>query len=193
MDVLRSKSLDRNSFDSGDWFNRLDWTYTDNGFGAGLPPSSDNGKDWALLRPVLADRSIKPTPADIVWMRDAFNDLLKIRRSSTLFRMRTAKDVAARLSFRNVGPKQNPLVIAAHLDGAGYGGAGFREILYFINVSPEVQTLTLPEEKGKAYALHPVQRAADAADTRPVQDAHYDARSGRFTIPARSAVVYAVP
>ena len=193
MDVLRSKSLDRNSFDSGDWFNRLDWTYTDNGFGAGLPPSSDNGKDWALLRPVLADRSIKPTPEDIVWMRDAFNDLLKIRSSSTLFRMRTAKDVEARLSFRNVGPKQNPLVIAAHLDGAGYDGAGFREILYFINVSPEVQTLTLPEEKGKAYALHPVQRAADAADTRPVQEAHYDARSGRFTIPARSAVVYAVP
>ena len=23
---LRSKSLDRNSFDSGDWFNRIDWT-----------------------------------------------------------------------------------------------------------------------------------------------------------------------
>ena len=28
IDVLRSKSLDRNSFDSGDWFNRIDWTYT---------------------------------------------------------------------------------------------------------------------------------------------------------------------
>jgi pullulanase len=193
MDVLRSKSLDRNSFDSGDWFNRLDWTYTDNGFGAGLPPSNDNGKDWALLRPVLADPTIKPTPADIAWMRDAFNDLLKIRGSSTLFRMRSSDDVRARLSFRNVGPQQNPLVIAAHLDGEGYAGAEFREILYFINVSPEEQTLTLPEEKGKTYALHPVQRAADAADTRPMREAHYDARSGRFTIPARSAVVYAVP
>ncbi len=193
MEVLRSKSLDRNSFDSGDWFNRLDWTYTDNGFGAGLPPSNDNGKDWALLRPVLADPSIKPTPADIAWMRDAFNDLLKIRGSSTLFRMRSSDDVRTRLSFRNVGPQQNPLVIAAHLDGEGYAGAEFREILYFINVSPEAQSLTLPEEKGKTYALHPVQRAADAADTRPVREAHYDARSGRFTIPARSALVYVVP
>ena len=25
-DLLRSKSLDRNSFNSGDWFNRIDWT-----------------------------------------------------------------------------------------------------------------------------------------------------------------------
>jgi pullulanase len=193
MEVLRSKSLDRNSYDSGDWFNRLDWTYTDNGFGAGLPPARDNGKDWALLKPVLADPSIKPHSEQIVWMREAFNDVLKIRGSSTLFRMRTANDVETRLTFRNIGPEQNPVVIAAHLDGAGYAGAGFREILYFLNVSPDMQTLTLPEEKGKAYALHPVQRAADAADTRPVREARYDARSGRFTIPARSAVVYVVP
>ncbi|MFZ2754184.1 MAG: alpha-1,6-glucosidase domain-containing protein, partial [Lysobacteraceae bacterium] len=193
MEVLRSKSLDRNSFDSGDWFNRLDWTYTENGFGAGLPPSNDNGKDWALLRPVLADPSIKPTPADIAWMRDAFNDLLKIRGSSTLFRMRSATDVEARLSFRNAGPQQNPLVIAAHLDGEGYAGAEFREILYFINVSPETQTVTLTEERDKTYVLHPVQRVADSALARVVREAHYDARSGGFTIPARSAVVYVVP
>ena len=25
-DMLRSKSLDRNSYNSGDWFNRVDWT-----------------------------------------------------------------------------------------------------------------------------------------------------------------------
>ena len=26
IDTLRSKSLDRNSYDSGDWFNRIDWS-----------------------------------------------------------------------------------------------------------------------------------------------------------------------
>lgn len=192
MEVLRSKSLDRNSFDSGDWFNRLDWTYTDNGFGAGLPPKQDNGKDWTLLKPVLADASIKPRPEDIAWMRDAFNDLLRIRSSSTLFRMRTSNDVETRLSFRNVGPEQNPLVIAAHLDGANYAGAGFREVLYFINVSPEAQTLVLPEEAGKTYVLHPVQRAAQATDQRPAREARYDAKNAAFVIPARTAVVYVV-
>jgi pullulanase len=197
IEILRSKSLDRNSYDSGDWFNRLDWTYTDNGFGAGLPPQRDNGKDWALLKPVLADASIKPTPREIAWMRDAFNDLLKIRASSSLFRMRSADDVRARLSFRNVGPQQNPAVLVAHLNGTAneagtLDGAGFREILYFINVSTQAQTLALPEERGKAYALHPVHASAQAADARAKQ-ARYDGRKGRFTIPARTAVVYVVP
>lgn len=192
MEVLRSKSLDRNSFDSGDWFNRLDWAYTDNGFGAGLPPSRDNGKDWALLKPVLADASIKPRPEDIIWMRDAFNDLLRIRARSTLFRMRSSADVQQRLSFRNVGLDQNPVVIAVHLDGVGYAGAGFREILYFINVSPDAQRLVLPEEAGKAYALHPVQRDPRATDARPAREARYDVRSGGFAIPPRTAVVYVI-
>ncbi len=33
IDTLRSKSLDKNTYDSGDWFNRLDWSYADNNFG----------------------------------------------------------------------------------------------------------------------------------------------------------------
>jgi pullulanase len=201
IEILRSKSLDKNSFNSGDAFNRLDWTYTDNGFAAGLPPKPDNGKDWPAMKTALADTNIKPTPREIAWMRDAFNDVLKIRASSRLFRMRSAADVNARLSFRNIGPQQNPLVLSVHLDGRAigngtaegkpYDGAGFREILYFINASPEAQTLTLAQEAGKRYVLHPVQRAANAADARPKQ-ARYETASGQFTIPGRSAVVYVV-
>ncbi|MFC5579059.1 alpha-1,6-glucosidase domain-containing protein [Lysobacter niabensis] len=192
MDLLRSKSLDRNSFDSGDWFNRLDWTYQDNYYGTGLPPASDNGKDWALLRPMLADAAmIKPAPADIAWMRDGFRDLLRIRDSSTLFRLRNADDVKQRLRFGNTGPAQNPLVIAGHLDGTGYAGANFRDVLYLLNVSPEQQTLVLPEEAGKRYVLHPVLRGADAADRRE-REAKFQSRDGRFVVPARTAVVLVV-
>ena len=32
-DLLRSKSLDRDSYNSGDWFNRLDWSGRTNNFG----------------------------------------------------------------------------------------------------------------------------------------------------------------
>ncbi len=190
MDVLRSKSLDRNSFDSGDWFNRLDWTYAVNGFGAGLPPMQDNGKDWELLRPVLRNPNARPSPADIAWMRDAFRDLLRIRASTPLFRLRDAADVQRRLSFRNVGSKQNPLVIAGHLDGADMAGA-YRELVYLINVSPEPQSLRLPEEVGKSYVLHPVQAAVDAADARAKQ-ALYAAVDGGFMVPGRTAVVFVV-
>ena len=55
-DLLRSKSLDRNSFDSGDWFNTLDWTGADNGFGHGLPPKADNEAKWPFQQPLLARR-----------------------------------------------------------------------------------------------------------------------------------------
>ena len=192
IDVLRSKSLDRNSFDSGDWFNRLDWTYRDNGFGAGLPPAAETANDWPLLRPVLADASIKPTPAEIAWMRDGFRDLLRIRASSSLFRLRSAAEVQQRLSFRNVGPGQNPTVIVGHLDGVGYPDAGFAQVLYLVNVDTKPQTLVLTEERGKAYVLHPRHRHADAADRRPRDAARYDADSGRFVVPARTAVVYVV-
>ncbi|KQY54829.1 alpha-1,6-glucosidase domain-containing protein [Lysobacter sp. Root494] len=192
MDVLRSKSLDRNSFDSGDWFNRLDWTYRGNYFGTGLPPVNDNGKDWELLRPILADAAaIEPAPEHIAWMRDAFRDLLRIRASSTLFRLRTAEDVQQRLRFPNTGPSQNPLVIVGHLDGHGYDGAGFREILYLLNVSPQAQSLELPEEAGKRYVLHPVLAEEGASDVR-VKQARFDSRTGRVAVPARTTVVFVV-
>ena len=190
MDVLRSKSLDRNSFDSGDWFNRLDWTYAGNGFGAGLPPAQDNGKDWDLLRPLLRNADAKPSAADIAWMRDAFRDLLRIRASTPLFRLRSADEVRKRLAFRNTGPGQDPTVVVGHLDGHGMQ-AGFDEVLYLVNVAPDARVLDLPAEAGKRYVLHPVQAAATAADPRPRQ-ARYEAATGRFEIPGRSVVVFVV-
>ncbi|MYN01680.1 DUF3372 domain-containing protein [Pseudoduganella sp. DS3] len=188
-EILRSKSLDRNSFESGDWFNRLDWTYQDNYFGVGLPPAADNGKDYALIQPLLANQGLKPTPTDIAFARDAFRDLLRIRAGSTLFRMRSAEDVRQRLHFLNTGPQQVATVVAARLDGAGYAGAGFRTVAYFINVDKVEQTIVAPSEIGRAYRLHPVQAARDAGDKRAAE-ARFDATSGRFTIPARTAVVF---
>ena len=191
VETLRSKSLDRDSFDSGDWFNRLDWSLTTNGFGAGLPPAHRNQGDWPVMRPILADTSIAPTPAEIRWTRDAALDLLRIRSSSTLFRLRTTDDVWARLHFRNVGPRQDPTLIVGHLDGKGYPGARFREVLYLVNVAPEDNVLVVPEESGKRWLLHPVHRAPTAAD-RSASGARVDAATGRFTIPARTAVVFVV-
>ena len=190
-EVLRSKSMDRNSYDSGDWFNRLDWTYQTNYFGTGLPPKQDNGESWSLMAPLLADPANRPSPADIAMARDMFNDLLKVRASTTLLRLRTAADIQERLSFRNVGPSQNPVVQVGHLDGKSYPGANFQELLYFINVDKVAQTLSLPQEAGKAYRLHPVHTAQNAADQRPLS-AQFDSATGRFTLPARTALVYVI-
>jgi pullulanase len=190
-DILRSKSMDRNSFDSGDAFNRIDWTLQDNGFGVGLPPQSDNGESWPLMQPLLADAAaVRPSPPDIRWARDAFNDLLRIRASSSLFRLRTADEVQRRLVFHNTGPAQVPTVVVGWLDGRGLAGARFGELVYALNVAREAQTLTIPELKGKGYRLHPVHRSPLAADQRPLEQARYDGAEGRFTVPARTALVW---
>jgi len=190
IDLLRSKSLDGNSFDSGDWFNRIDWTAQDNYFGTGLPPRQDNGADWPALRTVLADASIKPTPSEIGWMRDAFRDLLKIRASSRLFRLGSAAEIQRRLRFHNTGSAQQPAVLMAQLDGDGLAGAGFREIVYLVNVDKQAHELTTPALAGRPYQLHPVHLAPAAADRRVAAEAGYDSGSGRFVVPARSAVVW---
>jgi pullulanase/glycogen debranching enzyme len=187
VDILRSKSLDRNSFNSGDWFNRLDWSYRDNYFGTGLPPQDDNGKDWPLLKPLLANVAIKPAPEDIAFTRDAFRDLLRIRASSTLFRMRTAQDIRQRLRFFNTGSPQEPTVVAAHIDGRGYAGARFKGISYLINVDKVPHVVVDAQARGKRMRLHPVHTAQEAADKRAVE-AGFDSATGAFSIPPRTAV-----
>ncbi|MGX4643634.1 alpha-1,6-glucosidase domain-containing protein [Massilia sp. SYSU DXS3249] len=189
VDILRSKSLDRNSFNSGDWFNRVDWSYQTNYFGTGLPPSPDNAKDWPLFKPLLANPALVPTPANIAFTRDAFRDLLRIRAGSTLFRMRTADDVIQRLRFFNVGPQQEPTVLAAHLDGRGYAGAGFKGVTYLINVDKVAHVVADPQAAGKRLRLHPVHTAPGAGDKRAA-NAGYDSAKGTFSIPARTAVVF---
>jgi pullulanase len=190
VDTLRSKSLDRNSYNSGDWFNRLDWTYADNNFGVGAPPQADNGSTWPLMKPVLADAGIKPAPGDITWTRDAFRDLLKIRSGSSLLRLKTAEDIKARLKFHNLGGNQVPTVLAASIDGAGYAGANFQQLAYFVNVGLTPQTLTITSLAGKSFVLHPVQAAATAADRRVATGAAVDTTAGAFTVPARSVAVF---
>ena len=61
-DRLRSKSLDRNSYNSGDWFNQIRWDCASgNGFGArpaaGAPTTRDK---WPYARPLLADPALVP-------------------------------------------------------------------------------------------------------------------------------------
>ena len=61
-ELLRSKSLDRNSYNSGDWFNRIDWTGQESTFGSGLPREADNGDKWAD-HDAAARRTRRSSPA----------------------------------------------------------------------------------------------------------------------------------
>ena len=85
-ELLRSKSLDRNSYDSGDWFNRIDWTATR--VGVRLRAAAARGTTrsrWKYLRPLLNDPALKPQPHHIRAARERALELLRIRASSPLF------------------------------------------------------------------------------------------------------------
>jgi pullulanase len=192
IDTLRSKSLDRNSYDSGDWFNRIDWTYRDNYFATGLPRKNDNSNDFALMKPLLENPAIKPSVKEIMWTRDAFRDLLKIRASSSLFRLRNADDIKSRLTFYNTGITQVPTVQVGHLNGREYAGAKFSELVYVINVDKTAHKINIPELQNKKFILHPVHTSAAAADKRIAQSAAYISAEATFAIPARSAAVFVI-
>ena len=185
-DLLRSKSLDCNSYNSGDWFNRIDWRGQESTWGAGLPPAADNAKKWAIMKPLLADPKLKPTPADIAAASAHFREMLQIRRSSPLFRLRTAAQVQAKVGFGNSGPTQIPGVIVLVLHDIGDPvDPIYQRIVVVFNCTSATQTVYDASLTDTVLALHPLQ--AHSADS-VVQTATF--ASGTFTIPGRTAAVF---
>ena len=188
-DILRSKSLDRNSYDSGDWFNKVYWDYSQNNFGQGLPPSSDNSARWDIMRTLLTNTTLDPTTADIKNAAAHLREVLRIRKSSKLFRLETEADINAHVSFYNAGATpQDGLIVMSLADGADID-PNYETILVFFNANKIQQTFTIAEAVGKGFALHPLQFDDVDADT-VVKTAAFDNATGLFTIPARTTAVF---
>ncbi|MBA6435292.1 pullulanase-type alpha-1,6-glucosidase [Streptomyces sp. GMR22] len=177
-DLLRSKSLDRNSFDSGDWFNAIHWACEDgNGFGRGLPPAADNESKWPYAKPLLTNPAVRPGCAEITGASAAYRELLRIRTTEKAFSQATAEGVQRALSFPLSGTGETPGVITMRL------GA----LVVVFNATPSRQSQTVPALAGTPYALHPVQ--AHGADAT-VRTSGYDRATGTFTVPGRTVAVF---
>ena len=189
-DLLRSKSFDRDSYDSGDWFNKLDFTFQSNNFGVGLPPAwSGNANNWSVMAPFLRDANLKPGFGQIDQARRNFQDFLAIRRSSPLLNLPTAAEVMKRVKFYNTGVSQNPALVAMSI--AGDRGRGLVVLINADKVAAAVtpRTGTQADFAGSRTRLHRVQRTgADAV----VKGSSFDAATGTFTVPARTAAVFTV-
>jgi pullulanase-type alpha-1,6-glucosidase len=184
---LRSKSLDRNSYNSGDWFNQIRWDCAQgNGFGAGLPPEQDNKDKWPYAKPLLADAKLVPDCAAINTTNARYAELLKIRASSPVFGLTTADQVQKRVAFPLSGTAETPGVLTMTLDGRGLDRR-WKSVTVVFNATPETATQRLDGLRGADVALHPVLR--DSAD--PVlRTASFDRASGTFSVPARSVAVF---
>ncbi|MBQ5946946.1 pullulanase-type alpha-1,6-glucosidase [Massilia sp. ST3] len=189
-EILRSKSLDRDSYNAGDWFNRLDYSYASNNFGVGLPMAGVNRDNWWVMQPVLANPLIKPDSRAIQSAKAVFEEFLAIRKDSSLFRLRSAQDVSERLRFFNTGPDQQPGLVVMRIDGEQpyrYRDAQYRSVVVLFNVDKAAKTIAIPELKGRKLSLHKLQRKSDDAVVRA---SSYEPANGSFMIPARTAAVF---
>jgi pullulanase-type alpha-1,6-glucosidase len=188
-EILRSKSLDRNSYDSGDWFNVLDFSYQTNGFGRGLPPETDNAAKWDDMRPLLADPDLQPSEAEIRTAKRQARALLKIRLSSPLFHLGTERLVQQKVSFPRGGPEQTPGVIVMRIDDTVGPNVDpkLKGLIVVFNATDGATSQTIAATAGQRYALHSVQ----AGGSDPVvRAAEHDAATGEFRVPARTVAVF---
>ncbi|MEV3859217.1 pullulanase-type alpha-1,6-glucosidase [Streptomyces sp. NPDC050095] len=176
-DLLRSKSLDRNSFDSGDWFNAVHWDCrAGNGFARGLPPAADNQAKWPYAKPLLT--SVKVPGCDTIrGTSAAYQDLLRIRTAESAFHLSTAGQVQQALSFPLSGKDETPGVITMRLG----------DLVVVFNATPQTQRQTVQDLAGTGYRLHPTQATGSDA---VVKSSAYEASSGTFTVPGRTVAVF---
>jgi pullulanase-type alpha-1,6-glucosidase len=177
-DLLRSKSLDRNSFDSGDWFNAIHWSCGQgDGMGRGLPPAADNQAKWPYATPLLTNPAAVPSCAEIGGASAAYQDLLRIRTAEPAFHLATSGQVQRDLAFPLSGASETPGVITMTLG----------DLVVVFNATPLAQAQRVSALAGTDYALHPVQ----AAGADPVvKTSAYAAATGTFTVPGRTVAVF---
>ncbi|WP_307861045.1 pullulanase-type alpha-1,6-glucosidase [Microbacterium sp. SD291] len=187
-ELLRSKSLDRNSYNSGDWFNRIDWTGQESTFGSGLPAAADNQEKWPIMAPLLANPALKPAATDISAAEASALDLLRVREEVDLLRLGSAELIQQKVTFPNGGADAAPGMILMQIDdlvGEDVDPALDGALVVF-NSSPSTVTQTVAGLAGRAFALTPSQ--ANGADA-VVKTTTWDAATGTVTVPARSVAV----
>jgi pullulanase len=186
-DLLRSKDMDQNSYDSGDWFNKIDWSGRTANWGIGLPIASQNSNQWPIMTPLLSNPAYTPLASDISYSAAAFRDLLQIRSSSGLFHMTSLQDVQSNLLFLNTGPNQIPGLIVMKIDRYHGTYDGYQHILVVFNATTSSVTFTDSRLQGSNLRLHPVQRhSSDATTTQ----SKFDSATGSATVPALTTAVF---
>src|SRR6056297_42891 len=111
-DILRSKSMDRNSYDSGDWYNRVDFTLESSNWAIGLPPRWDNESNWEAQAEFMTNPNIDIRKEHMEFANRVFRDQLRVRYSTPLMRLGDADEIHNRVGYHNTGPDQIPGLIA---------------------------------------------------------------------------------
>ncbi len=118
-ELLRSKSMARDSYDSGDWYNKVDFSKQTNNWNVGLPRADKDQPNWSAIQSVISNPNAVATPEDINWTDEAFKALLSVRSSTPLLKLISEQEVVERVRFHNTGSTALPGLIAMSVnDGA---------------------------------------------------------------------------
>ncbi|EAR11111.1 pullulanase-type alpha-1,6-glucosidase [Reinekea blandensis] len=188
VDLLRSKSMERDSYDSGDWFNKVDFAVgADSNWNVGLPRKDKDESNWDFIKTVIADTDADPTPTDVAWMRAQFKEMLTIRKDSPLFRLTTADEIKGRVAFHNTGENQTPGVIAMSIDDGASAPSNLDDqydaIVVVFNYTNTSQDVVV--EGAANFTQHAAQ-----SETSGVSFNAAAAEGPTFTVPALTAAVF---
>jgi pullulanase len=198
-DLLRSKDMDYNTYNSGDWFTKVNWAYEgdrpghglfseeSNNWGIGLPLANINQAQWPFMQPLLANPALAAKPADISMAAEAFQTFLRIRSSSELFHLESLREVQNQLHFLNTGTAQIPGLIVMKLDADADRCRSFSHIVVVFNATAKTIHFQDDQLKNLGLSLHPLQMESSDADTRA---STIDGKTGTVTVDALTTAVF---
>lgn len=206
IEILRSKSGDGDSYDSGDWVNALDWSYAHNGWGKGLPAAWRNDKEWEFWKPRLNDPHFTASRGEILAALAQTRRLLRLRQATPLLRLRSEPEIRARVHFlaAEAGQDQNPGLIAMLVeDGPVSLDPARKRLLVLLNPAPSRVDFSHAALKDKWKFFHikgqPLLQTAlsvpvgkDAVTVPPMAASLAQLSPGSVRIPARGLVVLQV-
>ena len=186
VDKIRSKSMDRNTYDAGDWFNFVDYTNESNNWNVGLPIERD--AQYNVAQSANANAAV--AMSDIQLSSSVFKEFLSIRAASPLFSLTTEQDVINRVGFHNTGPSQTPgLIVMSIDDGNGVSDIddSVDAIVVVVNATDASQSHSVKTASG--FTLHDTQ--LNSADTVVRSSSFAEtATEGTFTVPAHTIAVF---
>ncbi|ALO33942.1 alpha amylase [Colwellia sp. MT41] len=185
-EFMRSKSFLRDSYDYGDWFNRVDFSKQDNFYNIGLPPAEKDKANWPLIKQVLAGHQGRDqvNAKHIEFSSNIFTEMLTLRMSSPLFRLTSSAAIIDKVTFLNTDNEQLGLLVMKIDDSQGESvDAKLSSMMVIFNTSDKRQTFAYGSTQG--YQLHPIQK--NGVD-EVVKQSKVTATG--FTVPALSSVVF---
>lgn len=188
-ELLRSKSGDTDSYDSGDHFNQIDWSGASNNWGVGLPPAWKNIDDFSFWRPRLMDPLLNVGPFEISSTKEYFLSLLRLRRETPLLRLQTATEIRRLVSFpvNEWNGSDTPGLVAMLIEDAEPAiDPARKSLLILVNASN--QTLDFKNSRLANRAWQFPKLFGPHIDPE-LNRATIDSKIGTFAAPPRSLVV----